>query len=773
MLSPSDWRLKTCLWFAGITSALQLLLVILGLSGIFIPVLNQVTGFIFITFVPGILLLRIMRLYDINPVESIAYMVGLSLFSMMCCGAFINFVLPLTGMAHPITPLTVAISLSVLYAVLMVAAYLREPRVQTVRRVTPTAIDIKPVLLLLLLLILMILGVLVLEKTGSNMALVICIIAVALVFCLGIFKRVITEDVFPFAIFTISLVLLYQTTLISPYLIGSDIYFEYQFSRDAAQTGIWNYTLPGTINSCLSIVMAVPVFSQMLHLDSAWIFKAVYPLIFSLVPVVMYRFMRIQTGKITAFLAVFFFMSVPTFSLELISLGRQQFAELFFVLIILLLIDRKIGSITKTIILVIFSLGVTVSHYTIGFINMAYLATMIFLLLIMRSQPFIKIWGKITAGTGGLPLTLRYLGQDALPLRLLSISFAVVIVFSLAWYGLVASGSNLQFFTGTLVVLLQKIGLNVQGLALLDGNASQYLFAGQGDVLISAALGLDFGQVSLQGQFFRIIQYITQVLIIAGCIRLIIKPSGLALCREYIAFSLVSALLLGACIFLPWFSNILNITRWYHIALITLAPFLVIGARSLWELGGWALNKLKASSGQPALLIGNSFLYYVALLIILPYYIFTSGLVYEACSQNDTNVIDTPYSIALSSNRLDLSGIFNRQDGAGASWLSHNTGDNTTVYTDVHARKIILFQDYPCHLAVTEFKHKDMQIEDGYVYFTTWNVQKDELAFTNTGRPGMREHLGATDVPGLAETIQSGNRIYVNGGSEVYRVYIR
>jgi uncharacterized membrane protein len=299
---------------------------------------------------------------------------------------------------------------------------------------------------------------------------------------------------------------------------------------------------------------------------------------------------------------------------------------------------------------------------------------------------------------------------------------------------------------------------------LLTGNSSQYLFAGQGDVIISAALGLDFSQVSLQGKVFRILQYITQFLIIAGCLRLVVKPSGLKLSREYIILSLVSALFLACCIVLPWFSNILNITRWYHIALITLAPFLVIGAQSLWELAAWAVHRGRADGED-----GRA-LHYLSMLVILPYFIFTAGLVFEFSSQSDTNTIDTPYSIALSSNRLDLTGIFNRQDGAAAQWLSRNTAGSQTVYSDVHARKIILFQDHTSRLGVREFTRKDMQIEDGYVFLTTWNVTRDELAFTNSGRPGMREHVGVGSVPGLEQALKKGSRIYVNGGAQVYAV---
>lgn len=768
MVSPSDWQLRTSLWAAGAITTLQLALVILGSFGLYIPVLNQLTGFVFVAFVPGLLLLRILRVNRINPLEAIAYIVGLSLFCSMACGALINFVLPPLGLDRPLTPLPVALSLSALIAMLMTGAWLRESRVQPVRPAEKISFDPLACALLLLLALLVILGLLVLNRTGSNAVMIILIITVCLYFCLGLFKRGIGETAYPAAIYIISLVLLYQSSLLSPYLTGSDIYFEYHFYRMAAVNGVWDFTLPGTINSCLSIVMGLPLFSQMMHLDGAWVLKAVYPVIFSLVPLIMYRIIRIQAGKIAAFLAVFFFISMPTFSLELVSLGRQQFAELFFALIILLFIERKIYGPAKAVMLVIFALGVSVSHYTLGFINLVCLGALLVLIVIMRSRIFIKSWERLSSSTGGLPLQLRYTGVDALPVRYLALVVVGAFALSFAWYAVAAGGSNLEFFVGTLVMLMQKIGINLEGLARMGGGAAEYLLAGRNDVIVSAALGLDFSQVSLPGRAFRIIQYITQVLIVAGCIRLLIKPSGLKFGREYISFSLLAAMMLASCIVLPWFSNILNITRWYHIALITLCPFLVIGARSLWELGAWLWSRWKRLKSGPVL--SERYVYWLALLIILPYFVFTSGLVFELVGQSDTNVIDTPYSFSLSSHRLDLAGNFNRQDGAAARWLSQRACDNATVFTDVHAFKVVEFEDYPPRLRTAFFDRNNGAYPDGYIFFTSWNTSKDELAFFNEGRPGMREHLGVEDLPGLSTAMQSGNRIYINGGSEVWQI---
>jgi len=630
--------------------------------------------------------------------------------------------------------------------------------------------SLKPLeaVLLTLLLLLVILGIQVLEKTGSNAVLIIFLLFTALCFYLGVSRLGLSESAYPAIIYAISLGLLCQSTLLSPYPVGTDIYSEYRFYRLVEQEGIWDYSLPGTINSCLSIVMGIPLLSQMMHLDGVWVLKAVYPLVFSLVPLIIYRIVRMQAGSVTAFLAAFFFMSVPTFSLELVSLGRQQFAELFFTLIILLLTERRVSSLSKSIMLVIFGLGVSVSHYTLGFINLVYMGAVVILIVIMRSRAFTSAWEKITKHTGGLPASLGRTGLDALTIRGLSLSFLIILALSFVWYALVASGTDLDFFRGTLIMLAQKVGINAGMQAAASGEAAGHLLAGQGDVLISAALGLDFGQASLPGKIFRIIQYLTQFLIVVGCVRLIVKPSGLNFRREHIAFSLVSALILAGCIMLPWFSNILNVTRWYHIALITLCPFLVIGARSLWELGSWLVARLKSITFQPVQ--SDRYVNWLALPILLLYFIFTSGLIFEMCGQSNTSVVDTPYSFALSSSRLDLTGIFNRRDGAAARWLGQHACDNSTVYTDAHTRKIILFEDDLQRLRAVEFDRQENDFQDGYIYFSTWNIERDELAFTNVYRPGLREHLKASEVPGLEKALERGNRIYVNGGGEVWAI---
>ena len=123
---PNDWQLKDCLLLSGGLTGLQVLLTVLSQAGVAIPVVQQITGFLFLTFVPGVLLLRILRVHGINIFESAAYSVGLSLTLIMFSGAIINFLLPPFGIRNPISPYPILITLTVETLVLMGAAWFRD-----------------------------------------------------------------------------------------------------------------------------------------------------------------------------------------------------------------------------------------------------------------------------------------------------------------------------------------------------------------------------------------------------------------------------------------------------------------------------------------------------------------------------------------------------------------------------------------------------------------------------------------------------------------------
>jgi len=97
--------------------------------------------------------------------------------------------------------------------------------------------------------------------------------------------------------------------------------------------------------------------------------------------------------------------------------------------------------------------------------------------------------------------------------------------------------------------------------------------------MIRAAIGLDFNEVSFYGKVFRILQYITEILLVVGCVALIFKRKQFNITNGYMAGIICSIILLCLSIFVPYF-NIMTITttRLYAITLFFIAPLVTIGA---------------------------------------------------------------------------------------------------------------------------------------------------------------------------------------------------
>jgi uncharacterized membrane protein len=766
--SPINWPIRRCLILCSAITIAILILIGLASLGIDAPVLRQIIGFIFLAFVPGILILRILKIHNISWIESLAYSIGLSLTSSMFLVAFANFALTLMGIPKPISLLPVTVVLAAFTLIVMAIAYVRDKAyIDTTKIKWPARSQLAAILFLVFLLLLTILSITLIDDYQNNVLLILVLLAIAGVIALAAFGKFIQTGIYPLAVFVIGLCLLYQTSLLSPYLVGTDIYTEYHFYHLVASNGFWDSSVASPVNSCLSITMLAPIYSQIMNLDGVLILKAVYPLFFALVPLILFHIFSRQMSPKKAFLAAIFFMIVPTFSLELPALGRQQIAELFLVLVILLLIDRKIGWRPRLALLIIFSMSMVVAHYALGMIGFIYMGIALPLVFLIRSKFFRRAWGWLTRRFGGLPQSLTVPG--ALPAKGLIILIAVYFAFGITWYATIASGVDLNQLSVLWHNQAEAITSGFSRLTSIPVESNAFAQLGQRASLIQTALGLDFSQASIQGKVFRVFQYITELFLIVGFLRLVFKPGRLRFAVEYIALSTISAMLLAISLFVPYFAEPLNITRMYHIALITLAPFCILGGEAIWSGISWSWHKIwrsiKDFKGSEE--DNETALRVIALAVLIPYFLFTSGFIYEVTGQRVTDKADTPYSIALSSYRLDLAGIFNLQDGAASRWLAQNTGDSAKVYVDSHTGKLLTFYDFSGKLELLPRDTGKLET-DSYIYLSTWNTTQNELTYAGRAKPGIRQHVDIDDIPGLKTAIESKSIIYVNGGAEVF-----
>jgi uncharacterized membrane protein len=127
----------------------------------------------------------------------------------------------------------------------------------------------------------------------------------------------------------------------------------------------------------------------------------------------------------------------------------------------------------------------------------------------------------------------------------------------------------------------------------------------------------------------------------------------------------------------------------------------------------------------------------------------------------------------LSSHRVDVGGVFNWQDGAGANWLWQILDDEDTVYTDIYGLLLIgweaNFIGQVGKLGASgtlEFPRDMSQVPQySYIYFRTRNIDRQEITY-HAGIAGCRKSVSFSEA-GVDYLIKGRNRIYNNGGAQV------
>ena len=804
---PSDWEIKKCLMLS-----ISLLLAMLGLIGLAslgfdISGLRQIVGFLFLTFVPGILILRILKIHNVGIIESLLYSAGLSLAFVMATGVVANLAMPPLGISRPITLAPLLATFTIFFLILCFLAYVRDKNFRPANLSHKDSQEfakpgfgsnLSPFLLAILLPLLVILGTSLVNSYQNNILLFAFIFIVIVIIGLVAFNKFIPPRVYPFMILTMAIALIYQTTLISSNLVGSDIHWEYYLSNLIVKNGFWDATTPIAVNSCLSIVMLAPIYSLLLNMDPVWLLKIIYPLFFALMPLALFHIFRLQIKPRYAFLAVFFFIAMPMFFMDMAQLARQQVSELFFVLVILLLVDRKLTLIQRTILVLVFGFGVVVSHYGMGTgYVIGYLIFGALVLIIIKSRPGQIIWQWLIGKHNALPADLTSAG--AFNKRALAIIVGGSLVFMVVYYSVVAAGTARGYLVATNIaqstteqvthgittpptetpptetpptetpptetpptVKLPSFIQNITArFPMLDPLLKE--------PLTQTALGLDFPLASPGGKAWRIFQYLVELCLIVGFVRLIFRPKrlGFEFKAEYLSLIIISVLILLGVFVLPTVGWGMGTSRVWQITLLLMAPLFIFGGEVIGHGIAQLARVFRRGFASLQLNLENPvFLQFLVLVVLIPYFIFNSGVVFELSRSQTTYFINMPYSIALSSYRVDVSTVFTKQDVAAADWLSGVAEEDYPAYVDYHSAKLLGARGFLNE--VYHFPHdiKDKELfSPSYLYLRTWNTEKRMLTFGTTY--AARQSISLADLPWLASKIDESSKIYDNGKAQI------
>jgi len=674
-----------------------------------VPVARQVIGFIYFTFVPGFVVIKLLKLDELDGLETILFSAGLSVAFLMLAGLLINEFCPLFGITKPLSFQPLAIILNGFILIGSVVAYLRngDTKLQETKtfRLHPLA------LFLMGLPVISIVGTVCSNAYNNNLILLFMIILISLLFAIAVIsKKLLPPRLYPFCIFVIVISLLYHSSLISNNLIhfGSDVpgeYFAFKIvERDAHWSSINPYlgdSSVGRTYAMLSVTILPSIYSSLLNLNPVWVFKALTPIIFSLVPLGLYNVWSKFAGSKYAFISAFFFMAYQTFYTEMLGLNKQMIGGLFFVLLLLVILNKKMKPIHKTACFLIFSFALVVSHYALAEIFLFLISLAIIPLIIVKKP------------SRNITLTMI-------------LSF-FVIMFS--WYIFTSSSSAFNSFL--------DFGQHVYN------QLNEFFNPQSRGTEVLRGLGLETPP-TVWNTISRAFAYLTELFILVGFIGLIMKRTKIRLEKEYFMLIVIAMAFLGALILVPGLASTMNMTRFYHILLFFIAPLCVIGAEVLVKLVFKRKDELKIS--------------FLLLIVLVPYFLFQTGFIYEVTQSQSWSVPLSKYRMS----QVRLYGEFGDIDACsiwGVQWLSKDVAIGyTQIYADDLSRRNELRSYGVVYVGYVEILSNVTSVAaGGIVYLSQLNVIEGRVVGARVWNTSELHFL------------HDLNKIYSNGGSEVYK----
>lgn len=692
--------------------------------GLDIPIARQIVGFVCISFIPGILILRILRLNLKSRVSTFLFSVGLSAAFLMFVGLLVNELYPLFGVLRPLSTIPLTITISGLTLSLFFVCYKQDlARTENANPAMKSRTVSSKALFLVFIPLLSVIGALYVNVP----ILLLMIIVIAALFALSVSSsRLVAAKLYPLVIFAISTALLFHTSLISKHLMGYDVLLEYYVFKLTEIKGYWQppgivtyASATATFKSVLSITILPTIYSLLLNIEGELIFKIIYPLVFSLIPVALYRIYERQTGKLVALISTLFFMSSPIvfYGVEPLSLARQMIGTLFLALSILLLVDKTIAPRKRQVLFLIFGAALVVSHYALSYLYLFYII-FTFILTYKRDAK------KMLSGE----------------------SVLLLIAMTFSWY-MYVSDSPLRALTNAIQNIYYRFSID-----LFNPQArSPWIFS----LLSRPASGI-------LGLVHRMLFYIQNLFIIIGIIELIAKPKKTKFDPEYRLMSILSMFILFLCVAVPNFAPTINLTRFYAITIQFLAPFFVLGGKTVLS---WADKAGMIFSQKLGKVSYRTLELRLVSVVLIASFLFEVGFVnhvtggypnsYSLDLERKKTTNDLTVRIILYENYIP------EQDVFSAIWLSKNVDEASKVYADRVSRNHVLTSYALIPRERVRLLSNSTILEHGaYVYLRHLNIVDSVIrtygeSFINTS--------------GISSLLNESNKIYSNGDSEIYR----
>jgi uncharacterized membrane protein len=710
-------------------------------------------SFLFIIIIPGILIMLMMKIREVNFWEYLVYVIGLSIAFVMFAGLAVNWILPWLNITDkPLSTWPILICFNIFLISFWIIAKKRNQDLKTFKIQLPKLdkLNIAMFIIPISFPVLAILGAFLLNNHGTNILTMIMLGSIATyIFTIALLKKRLNSNVYPWSLLFIGLALLLMFSMRSWLIAGSDVVGELSVLNNSVLNQHWGIdSMRTTYNYCLSLTIFPSILKIFLAVKINILFKLFLQIITSILFLIIYLLSKKILNTNLSFFSGIFFMSQTSFIIELPSHIRQEIAFIFWGMILLVLFNQKIEYNLKKILFLIFGSSIIVSHYSTSYIS---------LIILLLTSIFIIFHETYKSRK---TQTVKKFSQKEKQFLNLTI-ILLLLIFGFIWYSQLTNTSEglIEFSKKSFNNLGNMFNKDVQesGQSILDkinplskppnierllrnsikyyGNSTD--FPDQKhvtNILPGKAIPTKF---KLSTSFLRISSNILArlniLLVFFGGILFILNAKKSNSLKLFKFLVLSSLLFLGIFIFLPFSSIFYSISRMIQQFFIILSPF------SIWFLFGIMRNRIKN---------WINYLYLIIIFLLVLGFIpqITGGFTPSLNLNNQGFSYDARY---ISSPEV-----------TSTNWLSRSINETKEVISGrQYKHQFSLFDNT---LTTKNIPFPNVITKKDYVYAGTSEIINKKSYIFETGI------LIPFNFP-IAFLHENKNKIYDNGGSEIFK----
>lgn len=684
---------------------------------------RQVLGSFTYSFLFGYLFISIIGVKNIKRYQLLIYSVGISISFLMIFGYLINTIYYSFGYSTPLSILSLSLSINIVLIFMSILRYFQKESAEPKKIILKSTLNkVEKVILILSSLIfpLGIYSTLFMETTGNNIYILsLYLLIIILVLIISIFHTRVQNKNYPILIYVISFSLVWGYALRCNYVMGDDEVYSYYLYKYILSYLHWSILEPTPLNGCLSVTLLPTIYSSLLNVSGHLIFKILYPILFSLIPLIVYELARKYVNHVYAFLASFFFMIQYSF-LKTIYEARTGTAIFFFALSILIFFEDDIELYKKKILFFLFSFSVIISHYSTAYI---------YFFILVGIYILTHVFDQILASRSKAH-------HNKMVFSLPLIFFIEIFV----WFSQVVGSSfnsGIRFITKTIAEL--------NSMFLLESHSSE----------VSSIIGLGIEEKGIPHIIQFVLTWIIFIMIGIGTLYIIyhfvtnqINPNNTPkdnlvtnMDTTYLSLILCCLFLLFIFVALPFVSEGYGMQRVYYQTSVVLSLVFVMGVISVSKV-------IKISPIIILLLIG------------IPYFLSITGVTYELAGH--------PRELILNSkiDSYDTYYIYESEYASGKWYTSHSSKNipictdsngylTSTVGSRIRSGEPAFYTEYiPYFYNIALFPRDGFKSWHGYIYLRYANIIERKSAYKNQYTDFSVEYL---QIQKYADKIYSTN----------------